>query len=410
MCSSPSPASSRSPDSFSVDSRRSTKRLARGHRLGVELAGRREARADGVHVRARRQPLAAEDRLARARARADDVRAPQRPPRRSPPSRRLHDPDLDVAEHRAHRLGSASAPARRRRGSRRPARPGRASARVATAETAAVRISVIGEAFRIARSSPVSPSWRSTAPWCASSPRAGLPGTITISFSDHVEPSPPLWAGMKPIRLVRAGRTRRRIGAAGAARRARASGGRRPSLRCTRPSAAAGDVVLGEDEHAHAKSAASCSRSAGRELEVERLERRAELLRPPRPDDHRRHVRVRRAARRSRARRASCRARAPAPRTPRARRRPVVLEVEVRLGPQRHPRAGRRLLAAAVLPCQPAARQRAERRVAEPSRGRRSQIASLVLALEQGVGVLGPRRRPCRSASSSQAASTLLPP
>ena len=69
--------------------------------------------------------------------------------------------------------------------------PGRASARVATAETAAVRISVIADAFSSARSCPVSPSWRRTAPWWASSPRAGLPGAITISFSDQAGRSPP---------------------------------------------------------------------------------------------------------------------------------------------------------------------------------------------------------------------------
>ena len=77
---------------------------ARDHRLGVELADGRHARSDGVHVRARREPLAPEDRLVRARARAHDVRALEHrlgcaavpaAPR----------PDLDVAEHGAHRLG-----------------------------------------------------------------------------------------------------------------------------------------------------------------------------------------------------------------------------------------------------------------------------------------------------------------
>ena len=45
----------------------------RGHRLRVELADGRDARADGVHVRARRQPVPLQDRLAGARAGADDV-------------------------------------------------------------------------------------------------------------------------------------------------------------------------------------------------------------------------------------------------------------------------------------------------------------------------------------------------
>ena len=71
---------------------------------------------------------------------------------------------------------------------------------------------------------------------------------------------------------------------------------------------------------------------------------------------------------------------------------PVVLEVEVRVGAHRHPRARRRLLAAAVLPGQPAARERAVRRVAEPFPDADPDRLLLVLALEQGVGVLGPVR------------------
>ena len=184
----------------------------RRHRLGVELAGRRHARADGVDVRAR--PRAT---LAAGSARGRSCRCRPRRPRAAPPRA--------CRRRRGSRCGSrrppgrhasppcASGPGRRRRGSRRPARRGRASARVATAETAAVRISVIGEAFRSARSSPVSPSWSSTAPWCASSPRAGFPGAITISFSDQTEPSPPRCAGMKPIRLsASGGRVRNRSG------------------------------------------------------------------------------------------------------------------------------------------------------------------------------------------------------
>ena len=47
----------------------------RGHRVGVELAARREARAHRVDVRARRDPRPLHDRLAGRRHRADDVRA-----------------------------------------------------------------------------------------------------------------------------------------------------------------------------------------------------------------------------------------------------------------------------------------------------------------------------------------------
>jgi hypothetical protein len=78
---------------------------------------------------------------------------------------------------------------------------GLASALVATAETAAVRISVIGAAFAIERSSPVSPSCRRTPPMCVSSPRAGLSGTMTISLSAYARLSPPRYAGMRPSRV-----------------------------------------------------------------------------------------------------------------------------------------------------------------------------------------------------------------
>src|SRR5207302_3866972 len=49
---------------------------ARFHdRRGVELAGGRNARADGVDVRARLEPFAGQNRLARGCGRAEDVRA-----------------------------------------------------------------------------------------------------------------------------------------------------------------------------------------------------------------------------------------------------------------------------------------------------------------------------------------------
>ena len=63
--------------------------------------------------------------------------------------------------------------------------------RVATAETAAVRISVIGDAFMIAMSSPVSPSWSRTPPMCVSRPRDGFVGTMTISLSAYDAVAPP---------------------------------------------------------------------------------------------------------------------------------------------------------------------------------------------------------------------------
>jgi hypothetical protein len=49
--------------------------------------------------------------------------------------------------------------------------------------TAAVRTAVTAEASRIAVGTPVSPSKSVTSPWCASSPRAGLPGMMHTALS-----------------------------------------------------------------------------------------------------------------------------------------------------------------------------------------------------------------------------------
>ena len=82
------------------------------------------------------------------------------------------------------------------------------------------------------------------------------------------------------------------------------------------------DVGIGEDEHAHAKRAVSCSRLGRREVEGERLEGGPEVLGPPRPDHDRGHARVgEEPGDRERGRRRPARAR-PLARTPRARRRP----------------------------------------------------------------------------------------
>ncbi len=56
--------------------------------------------------------------------------------------------------------------------------------------TAAVRISVTAEASRIAVGTPVSPSNSVTVPWCASRPRAGLPGMMQIALSANAAPLP----------------------------------------------------------------------------------------------------------------------------------------------------------------------------------------------------------------------------
>jgi len=86
----------------------------------------------------------------------------------------------------------------------RPA-PGRANARVATADTAAVRISVIGDAFIIATSSPVSPSCRRTPPMCVSRPRAGFVGTTTISLSAYADAGSARYAGISPSSVPASG-------------------------------------------------------------------------------------------------------------------------------------------------------------------------------------------------------------
>ena len=166
-----------------------------GDGLGVELARRREARAHRVDVRSAREPALLDDGLDRRGRRADDLgseegRVDGRRDDRADLARealgrlRLRD-QIRISgssSDRSHRSRRGRAPARRRRGSRRAARPARASARVATAETAAVRISVIGDAFRIATSSPVVAVVQEHAALCVSSPRAGLVGTMTISF------------------------------------------------------------------------------------------------------------------------------------------------------------------------------------------------------------------------------------
>ena len=92
-----------------------------GDRLGVELARRREARADGVDVRAAREPALLDDRLDRGRRRADHLGAEERGvdrrrDRRADLARELlrllevarPDPDLRVVEHRAHRVDVAA--------------------------------------------------------------------------------------------------------------------------------------------------------------------------------------------------------------------------------------------------------------------------------------------------------------
>ena len=217
-----------------------------------------------------------------------------------PPSRRLHD-RISTSPSTA-RIASAweraCTPAPRIATVR---APGRASARVATAETAAVRISVIGEAFRIACNSPVSPSWRRTAPWCASSPRAELPGAITISFSDHVDPSPLLWAGMKPIRLsAPGGRVTNRSGwcssPRASARRTFSIASMHSSIGSSRRTSCSG-MTSTLMRRVRSAAPAPRARAGGRAPRAPGAVARVAAGRPPQPSRS-----DRRAARRSRAR------------------------------------------------------------------------------------------------------------
>ncbi len=81
----------------------------------------------------------------------------------------------------------------------------RASSRVATTEAAAVRISVSADALMSACGSPVSGLDSRTTPWCASLPRAGLPGKMQIALSPYAAsgsgtpPAPARIAGMSTI-------------------------------------------------------------------------------------------------------------------------------------------------------------------------------------------------------------------
>lgn len=62
--------------------------------------------------------------------------------------------------------------------------------------TAAVLTAAIADASRIAVGTPVSPSNRTTTPWWASSPRAGLPGITATALSEKTGSEPPRQAGI----------------------------------------------------------------------------------------------------------------------------------------------------------------------------------------------------------------------
>ena len=151
------------PPRRSAPVRESTNTRARADQRGIHLPLIGPARADGADVRAGRDPLTLDDRLARRRDERDEIRAFHRLARR----RRLDDRARRVAARLARRTSVAAAgirapdahlaqrpdvrraprdgcaPARRIRCSASTPASGRASSRVETADTAAVRASVM---------------------------------------------------------------------------------------------------------------------------------------------------------------------------------------------------------------------------------------------------------------------------
>ena len=89
---------------------------------------------------------------------------------------------------------------------------------------------------------------------------------------------------MKPINALAGGRITKRNGLCSSSAASRASTSSIAAMHDSMSRSCA-DVVLGQDEDAHAKTSVRRSRFGGRELDLERLCRRCEVLRPVRPDD-----------------------------------------------------------------------------------------------------------------------------
>ena len=203
-------------------------------------------------------------------------------------------------------------------------------------------------------------------------------------------------------------------GAAGAARPARARGARPPSPRCTRSIGSSSRTSASDRIKTLMRRvlpSASCSRR--REAQLERLERGLQVLRPARADDDRRHVRMREQPReRERGRRRRPRRAPRASKASSASKTWSSCRCAVGLGAHRHPRARRQRLAAPVLAGQPAAGERAERRVAEPLARAQRRARRLRRLRGRAASRSSAPSRAGRgsSASSSHGASTLLPP
>ena len=191
-----------------------------GHGRAVELARRRDARADGVHVRAGREPARARRS---ARARSSTVTTTSAP--RSASSTEPAALDVDAValgrlggerlgglgaarvdahalerQHAGHRLDVRARLRRRRRAPRASRRP-RVRARGwrrRSRRPCGSRSPPSRRATPVTR--PSSPSKTTTTPWCASRPRVGFSGKIATALSPNAGAPPARCAVIRPIR------------------------------------------------------------------------------------------------------------------------------------------------------------------------------------------------------------------
>ena len=145
-----------------------------------------------------------------------------------------------------------------------------------------------------------------------------------------------------------------------------------------------------DEELAHANNPASSSRPEATSSSSVAAMRGRELLRPPRADDHRRDLRVAEHPRDRERRRLDAEVGGRGGEGLQTVERLLVHQVCVGVGAQRHPGARRVRLAAPVLPRQPSAGERAERREAEPLALADREDLALGLAAQQAVLVLHP--------------------
>ena len=149
-------------------------------------------------------------------------------------------------------------------------------------------------------------------------------------------------------------------------------------------------VVLGEDQNAHENTSVRWSRSAGERVIVSRLEGRRQVAGVAGADHDRRQLGLgERPGEREPGHRDSSIGGLALERLERV-EDPVGGVADVRLGAQRHPRSGGRRLAAAVLPGEPPAGERAERGVAEAMLAADREDGLAITLLEEREAVLHP--------------------